>query len=264
MSLVKILKVVLINILVFFALILLIEGGLWSARYILGRHSVGYLFNTESSKTHPCRRMKTHPILSHVHDTRNECKPKGGAAGDHFVFYNSNSNQPVIVTLGGSTTSGFYQHFSDGHTWPLFLEGIVSKKGYQVINGGVGGYSSSQELLKLITEVRRLRNVKLVISFNGINETPFYPGGEVKDINTKYPFLKFIQYRMILEQRWIDQRMVDAVWLPNINSFIRFVVGKSLHSKIPGFTPSNNNLSNYFKVDNKFKPIEAPERWFAM
>ena len=30
------------------------------------------------------------------------------------------------------------------------LTELLYKKGYQVINGGVGGYTSSQELLKLI------------------------------------------------------------------------------------------------------------------
>ena len=30
-------------------------------------------------------------------------------------------NQGSVLTLGGSTTDGFYQHISDGDTWPDFI-----------------------------------------------------------------------------------------------------------------------------------------------
>jgi hypothetical protein len=253
MSWIRITKIIIINTLVLAVLILLLEGLFWTARKILNKDSVGFLLENDIS-THACVRMKTHPVLSHSHDTRGECKVRDGTPGNHFVFYNYTYNQPAVITLGGSTTSGFYQHHSNGYTWPLFLHNMVSKKGYQVINGGVGGYSSSQELLKLIIEVRRLKNVKLIVSLNGVNETPGYPGGSILDINTKYPFLKLPQYRMLQSQRWIDQR-INKAWLPNIKSFIRFVTGGSLTSinMLP-----DNNIN-----DLKFKPIDTADRWLS-
>ena len=43
----------------------------------------------------------------------------------------------------GSTTDGFYQHISDGDTWPKILSESLTK--YKVINGGVGGYDRSKK-----------------------------------------------------------------------------------------------------------------------
>jgi lysophospholipase L1-like esterase len=145
------------------------------------------------------------------------------------------------------------------------LHNLVSKKGYQVINGGVGGYTSSQELLKLITEVRRLKNVELIISLNGINETPSYPGGKIYDINTKYPFLRLVQYQMLQSQRWIDQRVTfygTSVWLPNIKSFIRFITEDSI-SEVDILMAKDTNLDKNYNDGLKYKYIDASERWLS-
>ena len=136
---------------------------------------------------------------------------------------------------------------------------MVSQKGYQVINGGVGAYSSSQELLKLITEVRRLKDVKLIVSLNGINDTPNYPGGHVADINTRYPFLTQLQYRMIQSSIWVDQR-INREWFPNIRDAARR--GSDAWRKFS--TPETKTLEkNLSQVVNstKFKSISAAERW---
>ncbi len=250
MNWIRIVKIIIVNVLMLAVIILLLEGIFYSARKALNKDNVGFLFENDKS-TDACVRMKTHPVLSHSHDTRGECSIKDGMPGEHFVFYDYTSNKPAIVTLGGSTTSGYYQHYSNGNTWPLFLHNMVSGKGYQVINGGVGAYSSSQELLKLITEVRRLKNIKLIVSLNGINETPNYPGGSILDINTKYPFLKLSQYKMLQSQRWIDQR-INRSWLPNIKSFVMFVTGANINAW------PDNDIN-----DLKFKPIDAADRWLS-
>jgi hypothetical protein len=263
MSWIRITKIIFINIVVLAILVLLLEGLFWSARKVLSKDSVGFLFEDDIT-TLECERYKTHPVLSHSHDTSGECKIRDGNPGDHFVFYDYDyeSDKPAIVTLGGSTTSGFLQHYSNGFTWPLFLHKMASQKGYQVINGGVGGYSSSQELLKLIIEVRRLKNVKLIVSLNGINETPGYPGGSISDINTKYPFLKLLQVQMFESQRWVDQRIINKGWLPNIKSFIRFINGGSMTS-VDIFSEKNLNSYNSSFNDLKFKSIDAAERWLS-
>ena len=60
----------------------------------------------------------------------------------------------------------------NGNTYPLLLDKLLkSNYKYDVINGGVGGYSSTQELLKLLIEVGELNmNTEIIISFNSINE----------------------------------------------------------------------------------------------
>jgi hypothetical protein len=122
------------------------------------------------------------------------------------------------VTLGGSTTSGFYQHYADGYTYPYWLNQMTSAVGVKVINGGLGGYSSTQELLKLVTEVPRLKDhVEMVISLNGINDTPDYHGPDAER-SVDYPFMTAVQNRMFVDQLWVDQRRYAREFLPNIMS----------------------------------------------
>lgn len=73
-----------------------------------------------------------------------------------------------IVTLGGSTTDAF-----DPHNWPTQLYEILQKKHkVSVINGGTSGYSSSQELLKLIRDAIPIAP-DIVIAMNGVNDLGF-------------------------------------------------------------------------------------------
>lgn len=72
-----------------------------------------------------------------------------------------------IVGLGGSTTDPEME----AHNWVYQLAGICGAKGLrcQTLNGGIGGYASQQELLKLERDVLPLEP-DLVISLNGIND----------------------------------------------------------------------------------------------
>jgi len=72
----------------------------------------------------------------------------------------------VVVTLGGSTTDGNVPRI-----WAQVLQELMAAEGInvQVYNGGVAGYSSSQELLKLIRDVIPLKP-DLIISYNGVND----------------------------------------------------------------------------------------------
>ncbi len=82
----------------------------------------------------------------------------GSGAGDGKVLR--------IVTLGGSTTDG-----NTPHIWAQALQEIIAKDGIkvQVINGGVAGFSSNQELIKMIRDVLPLKP-DVIISLNGVNE----------------------------------------------------------------------------------------------
>lgn len=75
--------------------------------------------------------------------------------------------RPWIVTLGGSTTD---PNIGNG-SWPGELAHLMTSQGIAgtVINGGVAGYTTSQELLKMIRDVVEL-GPDIVISYSGINE----------------------------------------------------------------------------------------------
>ena len=79
----------------------------------------------------------------------------------------------VIVALGGSTTESSY-NFIKG--WVQYLMECFIENGDSVIMycGGVVGYTSFQELLKLIRDVIPLRP-NVVLSYNGFNDLLYYP-----------------------------------------------------------------------------------------
>ncbi len=92
-----------------------------------------------------------------------------------FVVYQENDSQDAddlrIVTLGGSTTDPWMY----GHSWPEELARLLAAAGIEavVINGGVGGYSSNQELLKLIRDVLEIEP-DIVLTYNGLNDAIGY------------------------------------------------------------------------------------------
>lgn len=87
-------------------------------------------------------------------------------------FYNmcgrQNTADKNLLCLGGSNTD--YSSYGI-KSWPEFLSEILGAEGnnINVLNGGVVGYNSSQELLKLIRDGLELHPI-LVISYSGIND----------------------------------------------------------------------------------------------
>ena len=184
--------------------------------------------------------MKTHPILSHIHDHNNNCFIKDGYAEGSFVFYNDNKKEnKKIILLGGSTTDGFYQNYADGNTYPLLLDKLLKSKNYKydVINGGVGGYSSTQELLKLLIEVGELNmNTEIIISFNGINElwgygkNNLYSDNNNSFIKDKYLNSIFIISFIINTSIIFDKTNKKLLFnfLPNIQSLLNYILQKKI------------------------------------
>lgn len=72
----------------------------------------------------------------------------------------------VILVLGGSTTDGTMYGIK---SWPYYLQQKVGKK-IQIYNGGIAGYTSSQELLGLLRDGFLKIKPDLVIDYSGIND----------------------------------------------------------------------------------------------
>jgi len=91
-----------------------------------------------------------------------------------FVIYGHDPTElkrPIILALGGSTTDGV----NYGHSWPEELAKLLVKTGAvgTVINGGTGGYSTNQELLKLIRDGLEFRP-DIIIDYSGVNDCGAY------------------------------------------------------------------------------------------
>ncbi len=74
---------------------------------------------------------------------------------------------PVILILGGSTSDPLMF----GHSWPESLAAAMQERGLvgTVVTGGVGGYSTSQGLLKLLRDGLQLEP-DIVITYDGVND----------------------------------------------------------------------------------------------
>jgi hypothetical protein len=98
---------------------------------------------------------------------------------DGFLVHERNfGSEPIIIaTLGGSTTEGM---FLNGN-WPFQLSELLAERkiSYKILNAGVGGYSSYQEVLRLIRDIlpnKRLNwplynQNSIVYSTNGSSRT---------------------------------------------------------------------------------------------
>lgn len=96
-----------------------------------------------------------------------------------FACYGCPEAEYKIVALGGSTTDPTFMGIK---SWPqLLYEMMPNKSQICVYNGGIVGYDSNRELLKLIRDVIPLKP-DLVISYTGINEMQRLKTGD-------YPFL---------------------------------------------------------------------------
>lgn len=251
-------KLIFINIMVFLFLFGVLEVGAGFARLLLGKDFkvplAVYFEHTgtgisSSSPSHPCNEMKADVLLDHVPHTRQKCFPKDGMVIGDYVVYNSNNlAKEVILTLGGSTTSGFYQHISNGNTWPKLLAEKTANN-FKIVNGGVGAYSSLQELYKFIRDGSRFENLRYVISLNGINDMPDYHGpNDMRSVH--YPYLTEQQFNMNNHQRWFENRIdMTSAFMPNITTLFNYM-------------SNNGTFLNGAEVNiNGFEPVNAADRW---
>jgi GDSL-like Lipase/Acylhydrolase family len=107
-----------------------------------------------------------------------------------FVIYADSPNhiqKPVILALGGSTTDGI----NYGHSWPEELAKILQERKISgtVINGATGGYSTNQELFKLIRDGLEFKP-DIIISWSGWNDRDVY------DV-LPYPMIHKYQVRLL-------------------------------------------------------------------
>jgi len=134
---------------------------------------------------------------------------------DGFLIYASRTSdfeRPVILALGGSTTDGIRV----GHSWPEALATIMKARSIPgtVINGGIGGYSTNQELLKLIRDGLELEP-DFVVSYSGINDRGKYGA-------LPHPMVNSYQ-RQLLE---LQAGAAPSSYLPSTMALLEGIAGR--------------------------------------
>ena len=124
------------------------------------------------------------PLLGYAHNPKIFKKE---VYKDSYVVYGSEKQESTqdkirIVVYGGSTSEPVFKN-----SWPKVLENILRKKGHsvEVYNGAVAGYSTSQELLKLVRDLNHLKP-DMVLSLNGVNDLNYIHVIKSHPLHKKY------------------------------------------------------------------------------
>jgi lysophospholipase L1-like esterase len=127
---------------------------------------------------------------------------------------------PVILTMGGSTTDSA----RGDHSWPEELSKLLAERGLSatVVNGGTSGYTTNQELLKLVRDGLEFKP-DIVISYSGVNDR-----GE----NSELPYPMVHSY-----QRYLLEFLTRSQYSPLLPNTV-YLTRKILAGKPPRRTES--------------------------
>ncbi len=186
-------------------------------------------------------------------------------------YHNGNDNPYRIYLSGGSTTDLVL----DSNNWPIFLlqEFKEKKISVEILVASVGGYSSGQELLKLIT--RKQDKIDLHISYSGANEsdspsyvTNYELENYEKLVNSKPKLLpntiRFFQKSNRFSVRNVRKYKPEDFWIENMRKMNCLAIGNGykfigilqpvagLFSKRPKVMP--NGSERYLPIYKKMYP----------
>lgn len=180
------------------------------------------------------------PLLGYAYSSSSDLPLSGeDSYNDGLIFLKNPVTEKKIVILGGSTSDLAYE----GNWIRPFNKKITSfDERITVTSGAFSGYSSSQELLKLLRDVVPLKP-HLVISLSGVNDIGF-----IQCADPKYPLTHLYVSKIFhfLQQKYGKSVNKESLWnkvasrgnlRPSaMNS--SFSIGKVVH----GF---NNKLSDF-------------------
>jgi len=167
-------KIVLINSILLFTILLIFEA---FAKLINGWAAKEFVINNW--------KFNIDPAVGHSHDIKNfdilgknkSLEKKGSKLHSKINNQKKGKQNLKISVFGGSTTDPLGTQFSGKNgTWPYRLTEIINRNNsdlnVEILNFGIGGASSSQELIRLIASMQ-YSIPTIFISYNGINEKYF-------------------------------------------------------------------------------------------
>ena len=128
-----------------------------------------------------------HPLVGHaysVHDSSFLLENESIENGLIEIKLNPNSDKTILVS-GGSTSDIYY----DG-SWLRPFSGLVHDKFKSIFSCACAGYSTSQELLRILECINALKP-DIVISLNGVNDF-----GLIQSPQRSYPYIHSFQSRL--------------------------------------------------------------------
>ena len=220
-----------------FTFLILIEFFSWISFNSISNQKVNFLYSKKTTHDEQCANFIFDLHLGHIHNENIECKIDKGKIERGFIYYNhegSKISKKLILTLGGSTTDGFFSNPNKTNkdqnyrTWAFWLSNYCGERqACQVINGGVGGYSTSHILRKFYRDVLILENKPdLIILYTGINDYPGHSG----PLELIYPYYDKYQIDALLRGKYVSRYEMN--FFPSIFRLMNFISRKIFDIRI--------------------------------
>ena len=170
-------------------------------------------------------------------------KERTANAKDGFVILDGVTSEPPIkiVILGESTTDPYLF----GGNWPWALHEILLKKNisHKIFNGAVSGYTSTQQLVKIIRDVLHMEKPDIVIAYNGLADTP-----EIDDTVPNHVGVHVYQKYLADTLSGNLREGRDPIYLPNLQYGLNYFYVKYF-ARVPSFVQygvtNSDNLSTF-------------------
>ena len=217
-------------------MILAIEFFSWIFINMFSDQKSSYLYFKRTDKQ-GCANFTFDMILSNIHNEAINCQIDQGVMKRGFIHYNHSGTENAsykILSLGGSTTDGFFgnpdeKEFGKKYrTWPFWLSEYCGKRNLcNVVNGGVGGYSTSHILRKFFRDVLILENKpNLIILYTGINDYPGHSG----PLELVYPYYDKYQIDALLREKYKSRYELRI--FPSTFRVVNFISRKIFNKRI--------------------------------
>ena len=219
------------------AFLILIEFFSWISINLISNQKVNFLYSKKLNHDEQCANFTFDLHLGHIHNENINCKIDKGVAKQGFIYYDhegAKESNNLILTLGGSTTDGFFSNPNKTNkdqnyrTWAFWLSDYCGKQqACRVINGGVGGYSTSHILRKFYRDVLILENKPdLIILYTGINDYPGHSG----PLELIYPYYDKYQIDALLRGKYVSHYEMN--FFPSIFRVMNFISRKIFDTRI--------------------------------
>ncbi len=256
-------KIISINSTVFLLGLLFFEflSGQILKRYL--SDSLNYI----NDRTNPHWKFSHHPSVGHAHsnqDFLNSINIKNAKSYNNLYVvkeYLINAKDELklnILSLGGSTTDPLGNIYTGlNGTWPeLTAEDLKVrlKRNIRLINAGVAGGTSSNELMRLLT-ILNMEKIDLVISLNGLNEIDL---SEKQFKNKEYIYASKWGIRAFANDEF---HFDDKIFTSKINNNIKWKIRDKLYKLNLYKLSYILRNKTYSKLKNKkFTPKEVLQK----
>ncbi|MDQ1349710.1 MAG: hypothetical protein QG657_10 [Acidobacteriota bacterium] len=243
----NILKLVIVNVVVFAALLEVISAAVYFFKYkvLFYTHTNAPLEYTINERSEPgvernaeqltqLTDKRFHPFFGYTHqvgsgDTNNY----GFYCSYDFPFKREKANQYIIGIFGGSVANGFYVDGLERLTARLKLHPFFADKEIIYLNYALGGYKQPQQLEALAYFLAVGQELDMVLNIDGFNEIVFCFNNNRLNVDIAMPSAQhFLPMKDLMDSRTMTGEQLDVIAkIQNHKKGLSRIVEKLDHTK---------------------------------